>query len=1049
MTRVIQQRLYHSFAEHSSNVAAEYGARSITYAELDRQTNRIANYLIEHVPAGATIGVLMQDRLDSIITMVGILKARCVFMPLEASLPEQRLAAMLATIQPQAIIVEPTLSERLSTADRAATSLTLDAIKAAQPSQERPAIAYDPEDRVYIYHTSGSTGTPKAIIGKNISLLHFLTWEIKTCAVDATFRCSQFTNIGFDVFLRDTLMPLCAGACLCIPQDPALVRNSVALTRWIEAHRITLIHCVPSIFALIDTDLLAADAYRQLKYILLAGEKVRPERLRAWFRHFGQRVQLVNLYGPTETTLAKAYHMIQEADQDRKIVPIGKPIAGAQLLIFNQSMELCDVLEPGEIYIRTPFMSHGYFDAALNTGAFVPHPLSDDGQERIYKTGDLGRLLPDGNIELLGRVDRQIKIRGIRVELEEIEQHLSRHPAIHEAVVMSKEVSDTNQLLWACVTLKDAADKHDETLIPSMMTHLAERLPQYMVPASILVLDELPRKINGKIDYSALQNPPAEPKHHVAPRDALERRLLEIWQDVLGVEAIGIDESFFEKGGHSLNLMHLILRLSEEFQIEIKLEQIALENTIERLAALIRQATGAPSIGIARAEPKPFYPLTAAQRRIYFLQRLNPESTMYHLPSVVELRGPVDPERLEAALQRVVQRHATLRTAFALRDNQLVQIIQDHVRIEITQVVLDESQMRQQIAALIQPFDLGQAPLMRAFRSQLDADRHMIVFDFHHSIFDGLSKPIFFADLVTFYNQGQPEPLELEYQDYAEWQQSPATQARLQEQEAYWLDRFRRLPPRLALPEDGQPGRPDSFDAGVVQHVIDGEQLRRVRALAQCHDTTLFTVLLTVCTLVLSRASGNTDIAIGVPTSGRNYQHLDKLIGMFVNTVVLRSFPGLSKRASELLAEIKASVLQALEHQDYQFDDLVRKLNITRDTADNPLFDVMFQLQQRIQTDAGSSEVQLVAHDLYLLADFKLTFSITEDQQAAVLTILYRASLFRESTVDQLARWFAQIIDTITTDDQLTIGEIHARLTEESSDSATSQPLEIEFDFDA
>lgn len=1049
MTRVIQQRLYHSFAEHSSNVAVEYGARSLTYAELDRQTNGIANYLIAHIPSGATVGVLMQDRLDSIITMIGILKARCLFMPLESSLPDQRLAAMLAMIQPQAIIVGPTLTTRLSGTDHATTVLTLDAIKAAQPSPEQPAIAYDPEDRVYIYHTSGSTGTPKAIIGRNISLLHFLTWEIKTCAVDATFRCSQFTNIGFDVFLRDTLMPLCAGACLCIPQDPDLIRNSVELTRWIEANRITLIHCVPSIFALINTDLLDADSYRHLKYILLAGEKVRPERLRAWFQHFGPRVQLVNLYGPTETTLAKAYHLIQEADQDRKIVPIGKPIEGAQLLIFNQAMELCDVFETGEIYIRTPFMSHGYFDAALNTSAFVPHPLSDDSQERIYKTGDLGRLLPDGTIELLGRVDRQIKIRGIRVELEEIEQHLSQLPTIHEAVVINQEVSDTNQVLWACVTLKDVAARHDETLVPSMVSRLAEQLPQYMVPAHMLVLDELPRKVNGKIDYSALQDLLTAPARHVAPRDELERQLLEIWQEVLEIEDISIDASFFEKGGNSLNLMNLILRLSEEFQIEINLEQIALENTIERLAAYIRQATSEPSIEIERAAPKPFYPLTAAQRRIYFLQRMNPDSTVYHLPIVIELLGPIDPERLEVALQRVVERHASLRTAFALRDNQLAQMIYDHVKVEITPVAISDSEARQQIAALIQPFDLGQAPLMRAFRSQLDADRHIIVFDFHHIIFDGLSKPIFFADFVTFYNQGEPEPLELAYKDYAEWQQSPATQARIQEQERYWLDRLRQLPPRLALPEDPQPGLAESFDGGVVHHVIDGEHLRGIRSLAQRYDTTLFTVLLTVCTLVLSRASGNTDIAIGVPTSGRNYQHLDKLVGMFVNTVVLRSFPSLSKRVSELLAEIKISVLQALEHQDYQFDDLVRTLNIARDTADNPLFDVMFQLQQRIQTDVDSSDVQLTVHDVYLQADFKLTFSVTEDPQAAVLTILYRTSLFQKQTIDQLVQWFAQIIDTITTNDQLTIGELHVRLTEEFPNSPASQPLEIEFDFDA
>jgi amino acid adenylation domain-containing protein len=1049
MTRVIQHKLYHTFAEHAGNVAIEYGATSITYADLDRRTNLIANYLAERYPRDAIIAVLLGERFDVILTMIGILKAGCVFMPLEAGLPDQRLEAMLEAIQPQLLISDQALAARLRASGSIPPAITLDSIRAAQPRDDRPEIAYAPDDRVYLYHTSGSTGSPKAIIGKNISLLHFLTWENKTCAVDSTFRCSQFTNVGFDVFLRDTLMPLCAGACLCIPSDADLIRNSVELTRWIEENRISLIHCVPSIFAQVNTASLSDDSYRHLKYILLAGEKVRPERLRAWFGRFGDRIQLINLYGPTETTLAKAYYFIQEEDKDRKIIPIGKPIEGAQLLIFDQNMQICDLFETGEVYIRTPFMSHGYYDTSLNTGRFVPDPLSHDERDRIYKTGDLGRLLPDGNIELLGRVDRQIKIRGIRVELEEIEYNLAQYPAIQEAVVVNKELSDTNQLLWAYVTLKDSADKHDERLVQSIMADLSQRLPQYMLPSYILVLDQIPRTANGKIDYSALRDPLEEPEQYVAPRDDIERQLQDIWKEVLEIDDVSVDESFFEKGGNSLNLMNLILRVSDEFQIEINLEQIALENTIERQAAFIKQATSKTPDSIDPVEARPFYPLAAAQRRIYFLQRKNPDSTMYNLPIVVELTGAIEPGRLEYALQRLVRRHSSLRTSFALRDNQLVQIIHDDVTVEPAHVALNDAGDTRGIASLVRPFALGQAPLMRVFLSQIDERHHIVVFDFHHSVFDGFSKAIFFEDFVTFYNHGQPEPLLLEYKDYAEWQHSDATRARLQQQESYWLNQLHPLPPRLSLPEDGLAGQSGTFDGSVVSLVIDGEQLCGVRALAQRYETTLFTVLLTTSAIVLSRASGQTDIAVGVPTSGRNYAHLEKIVGMFVNTLVLRSFPTPSKSLGDLLQEIKVSVLRALENQDYQFDNLVHKLNLDRSAAENPLFDVMFQLQQRIQTDIALSDLRIAVHDVNLFADFKLTFSITEDQQAAVLKLIYRTSLFQERTIAQLAQWFAQVIETIIANDQLTIGEILARLVEDAAVGKAGHPLEIEFDFDA
>lgn len=1046
--KTIQEKIFDTFFNFKEETAIEYGDRKISYEELDWHSNRIANYLLENAGKGTFIGVLIEDRLHFITAMIGILKAGCVFIPLEPTFPTMRLKKIIDFTDSNFVICDGETIKQFKGDENSQRFLNFNEID-NKISCEKPQIAYFEDDKVYIYNTSGTTGAPKAVVGRNISLLHFIAWEIKTFSIDSSFKCSQFTNVGFDVFLRDTLVPLCSGACVCIPEHREIILNGSKLIQWIDENRIDLIHCVPSVFALFNTDALNENFFKRLKYIFLAGEKVRPGSLHNWFSIFKDRIQLVNLYGPTETTLAKMYYLITEQDKNKNIIPIGKPISGAQAIVLNENMQLCDEFETGEIYIRTPYRSFGYYkNRELIEEKFIKNPLHDDPSDIIYKTGDLGRILPDGNIELLGRTDRQIKIRGIRIELEEIESVIVENQRIKEAVVVNKEISENNQLLYAYVTLKDQPDNIDEDTTIDLIAEISQKLPQYMVPAYVIVSNEIPRKLNGKIDYNALPDPLVEPLKCIAPRDEREEKLLEIWREILNIEEISVDDSFFEKGGNSLNLMNLILSIHEEFSVEINFEQIALENTIERQAEFIKNAVRESLITIPRVEKKYYYSTTSAQGRLYFLQNRDKASTVHNLPIVAKIKGPFNRERMEAALNLLVKRHESLRTSFAIKDGALVQIINEDVKLEIVDFEFDSDKQNIKECAqeLVKCFELSDAPLVRVFLSQQTSENYLIIFDFHHIIFDGFSLGIFFNDLIELSHERELPELRIQYKDYTEYQNSERMKEIQKKQERYWLDQFKGQVPTLRLPQDYTGDGRAKDQADVVQTTIDEKRLIGLKKVAQSNDTTLFTVMLASCYVVLSKISGQEDIVIGIPTNGRRYADLDKIVGMFVNTIALRGFPEQSKSLSAFLNEVKSNLIRALENQDYQFDVLVQKLNLSKTDRKNPLFEIMFQMQKNTQTKFSLPEIEFDILDINLTSEFEITFNITEYDEKLVIKIIYKKALFDRKVIQQLLEHFECVLEEMCSKVDICIEDIDMNGIDQSR--VNKETLDIQFNFD-
>lgn len=603
----IHQWFSQTAEKFSAEIAIQSAEQRVTYSELERDSNRLANFLLTSgIAKGSAVMILAEHSVAVMTAILGILKAGCVFVPLDPRIPEKRLEALTRIISPEWFVIESAFAEKLFNITRdlptTAGVICLDGQPAGDDQTHNvryenyaefaesapPAVESQPDDMCYVYFTSGSTGTPKGIAGRLKGIDHFVRWEINTLGLGPKTRVSQFTTASFDAFLRDMFVPLCTGGTACVPSDRESILDTRNLIDWIDDQQINLIHCVPSLFRTVLNEELKPENFRSLKHILLSGEPLLPSDVKRWTSVFGDRVQLVNLYGPTETTMTKFFYFVQPSDSERRSIPIGKPMEGARALVLDEKGNVCPPGKVGEIHIRTPFRSLGYYgQPELTSEVFIKNPFSQAPGDIIYKTGDLGRLLEDGNFEFLGRRDQQVKIRGVRIELGEIESLLREHPSLKDAAVVDREDTSGHKYLCAYVVFEG----EDQTA--ALRDFLAASLPDYMVPAAFVALDKLPRTINGKVDRRAL---PATAQSainmntYVAPRTPVEVTLAEIWTRLLGIEQVGINDNFFQIGGHSLLATQLLSRVRESFNVALPLRSLFDTPTVAGLALTITQA---------------------------------------------------------------------------------------------------------------------------------------------------------------------------------------------------------------------------------------------------------------------------------------------------------------------------------------------------------------------------------------------------------------------------------------------------------------------------
>jgi amino acid adenylation domain-containing protein len=1048
-----QHKLNACLNQFRDHIAIECADMLITYGEIEKRSDHIANFLVEKGFGKETaIGMMINDRIDFIFTMIGILKAGCIFVPLDSLFPRNRIEVMIDTADIHDVICDTDNYDRFFKRDvvenKGIECILLDDLSsnlAYLREVKKPNIQYGSEDRIYIYFTSGSTGVPKAIVGKNKSLLHFIHWQIETFAIPAGFRMSQFTTPGFDAFLRDIFVPLCAGGVICVPQITEEIQDGDGLVNWIDRLRVNLIHCVPSLFRMLNSPKLTQKNFKDLKYILLSGERINPVDLVNWYSTFDNRIQLVNLYGPTETTMIKTYYFIQKSDINRERIPIGRPMKGARVVIFDESMKFCDELITGELYIRTFYGTFGYYnDPELNRKNFLQNPLSNDANDLLFKTGDLGRYLPDGNIELLGRIDRQVKVRGVRIELEEIENAIMKHPSVKEAVVIKDEDSDKNEILVAYVTAKYGDTVEEGLFVNRLKDYISLILPLYMVPAHMIKMRQIPRKPNGKVEYDllpwAIQ---VKSRESVLPRNDVEKKLSEIWSEILGHDRIGVDENFFELGGNSLNAISLLSKIHREFDRKITVPEIFINHTIEKQARIIMGALRDIHDSIKSVEKKDYYALSSAQKRIYILEQMALEKTAYNIPQVIVLEEEPSREHLQDTFLELIDRHESLRTSFQVVQGEPVQRI--HKKVDFKIAVYQGQPERpardrhinagdgggdplslaaqQVIKDFITPFDPGRAPLLQVNLINTAESRTFMMIDMHHIISDGVSLGILVKDFMSLYAAKELPALRLQYKDYAEWQNKKRESPQIRGQEEYWVAVFEGELPVVNMPLDFARPPIQSFAGSTVRFVIEGKESDSIKRLTLEADVTLYMVFLALYNILVSKLTNQEDIVIGTPVAGRWHVDLEQIMGMFVNTLPLRNFANEDKTFIEFLLEIKGRTLEAFENQNYQFEDLVDRLAVDRDMSRNPLFDLMFTFQN-FEVGVGGGLEQTLYPFVDEIAKFDLTLRGMEAGERLIFAFQFCTKLFKRETIERCVSYFKKIALSVVENPEKKISEI-------------------------
>ena len=896
--------------------------------------------------------------------LVATVKAGAIFMPLDSTYPDDRLRQMLAVARPKVLVVrQADLATGLRVAKCCTTDLvalvSLDAAgearvvdgETASLSDANPPIIAGDDDTGYLIHTSGSTGVPKLVAGRNKGVSHFIHWEVSELGLDQSVRASFLAPPTFDVSLREILVPLLAGGRLIIPEagDRA---DADRLVAWLRRRRISLMHIVPSLFRLITRALrerAEAGGLPDLKTAALAGEPLYGADVAAWRAVAGNVATLINLYGPSETTLAKAFHRVDtETYAQGAIVPIGKPIANTALLILKDG-GLAEIGEIGEIHIRTPFASNGYFaDPQRTAESFVANPLAGDAADLIYRTGDLGRYRADRSVEFVGRADRQVKVDGVRVELAEIEGAMRGHSSVIEAVAQAFRLADGGNRLVGYYT----GDLEPATL----RTHLANLLPAAMIPGHLVRLDEFPRNLNGKIDRKALPRPEAlieSDLGYVAPADPVETAIARLWAEALGLARISVTSPYLQVGGNSLRAIGLIGRINRQFGVNLTLRDFFEDGTIRALSRRVIQAQAAV-LPIPPAPERVDYPLTDGQRRLWILSRIEEGQTLYNNVEWLEFSGSLNLSALERAFQNLVDRHEALRTAFLVgADGEPRQRILPPwpVRLSVIDLAID---MLPTLLAREQatPIDLEVGRLLRLQVFRQAPDCHHLLVTMHHIACDGWSMGILVRELAEGYRAARenhspnlPAP-ERRMRDVAEWATSDPSRQDQENHVAFWRSRLADAEQRALLPEDAALGTESAGASWKADRIhVSLSREAELRQLLAERQATPFMAVATALSILLYRYGGKESVLIGTTASGRGRPELTNTVGFLVNTLplTLRLSPELP--LVELLERTRRAVGEMSEHQDFPFERLLAEYGDAGTPLRHPLFEVFLAME--------------------------------------------------------------------------------------------------------
>ena len=1013
-------------------LADEDGA--ITYAELDARANRLARHLRAlGVRAGTRVGLCLERSVGMVVATLAILKAGGAYVPLDPAYPAERLAFMLADTAVPVLVTDTRLVDSLPAGDAAVVLLDRDADAIGAESAEPIEAGTNAESVVYVMYTSGSTGRPKGIEIPHRGVIRLVKGR-DFIDVDPSDVVLQIAPTSFDAATLELWMPLLNGARLALypPESPSVD----GIERAVRRHGITILWLTAGLFHLVVDEKI--QALRGVRHIQAGGDVVSPAHARRVLDEL-PGTALTHCYGPTENTTFTACHRVSTLAEGAATIPIGRPIANTRVYVLDERLRPVPVGVAGELFTGGAGLALGYLNRPeLTAEKFVADPFTPG--ERLYRTGDRVRWKADGTLEFLGRIDTQVKIRGFRVEPGEVEAVLRAHPAVRDASVVVRQDAPGDKRLVAYAVVETESEADGDAL----RVFLKERLPEYMVPAAVVRMTEpLPLTPNGKVDRRALPAPEtaAAAEGHVAPRTATEEALAGLWAEVLGAPRVGAHDDFFALGGHSLRATQLVSRIRAVFGVELPVRALFEAPTLAALAPRVDAARGVESA--AAAEPvRPIprggaLPLSPAQRRLWFLDRLEPGSTVYNVPVALRLRGALDVAAMERALGEIVRRHEALRTTFATVDGEPVQVIADGVGFALP--IDDVSRaadaggeaMRRVRAEAETPFDLARGPLFRARLLRVSEDDHLLLVVVHHVVSDGWSVGVLFRELAALYaafREGRPSPLAplpVQYADFAAWQRTVLNGGAMEAQLAWWRRALDGAPAVLELPTDHPRPAVSGHRGACERTVLPREVSDALHRLGRRRGATLFMTLLAAYQALLSRYAGQDDVVVGSPIAGRTRGETEGLIGFFVNTLALRGDLSGDPTFAELLGRAREATLGAYAHQDLPFERLVEEVQPERSLRHSPVFQAFFVLQNAAEErpDLPGLAVERVALE-ETAAKFDLSLSATEGEDGLRCALYYDAGLWEPATVRRMLDQLGVILSGVAADPDRCVSDL-------------------------
>ncbi|MGD1020131.1 MAG: amino acid adenylation domain-containing protein [Verrucomicrobiia bacterium] len=1023
-------------------VAVVFEEQQLTYAQLNARANQLAHHL-QSLGVGPEIpvAICLQHCPETVIGVLGILKAGGAYLPLDPAYPKERLTFMLQDANAPVVLTRKDWLDSLPDYGGRVVSLDSGWEAISRESEKNPISGTTAQSLAYVMYTSGSTGQPKGVMCEHGGLVNYLCWVNAGPLGDSGLCMPLTTKLTFDMCLKQLFPPLLRGGEVWILPEDVLAEPTKLLAALAARTQVGL-NCVPSLWTAILHAIQSGQATlpgEGLAYLFFGGEPLSKE-LVARSLSTMPHLQIWNIYGPTEATANASAARIIRGDE----VTIGRPIANTQIYILNSLLHPVPIGVPGELYIGGAGVARGYLNRPeLTAEKFVPDPFRVLPGARMYKTGDLARYRPDGNIEFLGRADHQVKIRGFRIELGEIEAALGQHPAVREAVVVAREDAPGEKRLVAYVV----PEREPLPTTTDLRNFLKEKLPEYMVPAVFVLLDALPLMPNGKIDRRALPSPdrsrPELDKAFVAPRTSTEESLAEIWAQLLNIERVGIHDNFFDLGGHSLLATQLVSRIREGFQVEIPLRRLFEVPTVAGLAESVEAARQAGQNLLA----PPILPvprtgnlaLSFAQQRLWFFDQLEPGLSAYNIPAAIRLKGPLNLAALEQSLNEIIKRHESLRTTFGKVEGRPTQVIAPTLTIQLPVVDLRklpanerETEVRRLVTAEAQrPFDLSQGPLLRGTVLRLGDEEHVGLLTMHHIVSDGWSTGILVREVATLYvafcaGGSSPLPaLPIQYVDFAHWQRQWLQGEVLEAQIAYWKKQLAGGPTLIDLPTDHPRPAVQTFRGAHQTLVLPKHLQEGFKALSREEGVTLFMTLLAAFKVLLYRYTSQDDLIVGTPIANRNRLETEGLIGFFVNALVLRTDLSGNPGFRELLRRVREVCLGAYGHQDLPFDRLVEELHVKRDLSRNPLFQVMF-----VMHNAPLRTVELPGLTLSPVegdsetAHFDLTLQIVDTEQGLTAAFVYNTDLFEAGTIARMLGNFEILLEGMVADPEQRLSDL-------------------------